>query len=959
MRYELPANHGLSEQTLTNQALLPMADGAASLTDIQYEALEKGVARGESVMVSAPTSTGKTLIGWWAIASAMERGGRAVYLVSHRALAKQKFEEAQRLFLGPMFGGDRSAIVCATGDSVEDASGRKTSAPLSATVLVATYEKFLGCMSVGGPPRDLTDTTFVCDEVQLVGDPHRGQNVELLLTLMRRAGWQQFVGLSAVLSDDDATNLASWLNVRSIRNPTREKSLRIQCRSTGSTIEIAVAPLREGDFEERAAGQPREIRQIVAELLRSQERAPVIAFCMKVDDTYGNCRAWVAGRQVTQDVQVPAGLEIDAELLRAINHRAAFHNAELAEEERAFVEHCLGSGLIDVVFATSTLAAGVNFPLGSAVFTAWTRWNFDRNRSEPIGRAEFQNMAGRVGRMGQAADEGLVILTAEGGASLGQARSLMDFRQQDSLGHGIAPEDFGQLILQLFAGKLCFTRTDAFELLASTLSANREAVRGRGNVEHWRAPLERQIDRLVHAGCLIETRDRIGVTAFGLAVARSGLKPETAIYFIEKLVAHRQQLTDLLPHAVDEIQEDDLLFVLAHGALCSPEYGVAGGKATRQIHWRVSRPNLVANEYGRRLAALLFEQPLMADVAAANGALLVTAWAAGRTRQNVEGLVPGVRLGTVEALARDVAWVLTGISEVVAATTSPILAEEMRPEALRIDAPALENVRQLARGLRRQAARISSGLPSDVLWMTSLELAGPSRKLSRAQILALRSEDLTRPVDLMNGDPDADQRRRTALMAVVNPALANQVRDAAKRWKIADRMYLRRGHAKRAALVGADAVVHSLYESRREPLEAAFEAAMEFIAVRVERLDNRRQPAYPDFLITVEDYPSIVVEVKSREADDQFVTLNSATEVLAASELIGMRDRPCLTLCSPGVEPSVPGIIERCARLCVVDVSDLVEAVLRLAEGSLTRAGFYNWLTTPGVALIEDLPHPN
>jgi helicase len=225
LKQSLPSDHGLSEAIRAIKALLPESEGLPSLTAIQFEALSGGVANGKSLLVCAPTSTGKTLIGWWAIASAIEKGGRAIYLVSHRALAKQKFEEAQRLFLEPMLGSDRSEIVCATGDGVEDASGRKTSAPLSATILIATYEKFLGCMSVGGPPRDLTDTTFVCDEVQLVGDRHRGQNVELLLTLMRRAGWRQLVGLSAVLSEQDAKDLADWLGVKLLRNPNREKAL--------------------------------------------------------------------------------------------------------------------------------------------------------------------------------------------------------------------------------------------------------------------------------------------------------------------------------------------------------------------------------------------------------------------------------------------------------------------------------------------------------------------------------------------------------------------------------------------------------------------------------------------------------------------------------------------------------------------------------------------------------------
>jgi helicase len=186
MKIGLPPAHGLSEFVIGSAELLPRMDGEPFLTDIQHEALQAGVSVGSNVLISAPTSTGKTLIGWWTIASAIAAGGwwtiasaiaaggRAVYLVSHRALAKQKFEEAQRLFLHGPLGGDRAAIVCATGDAVEDASGRRTNAPMAATILVATYEKFLGCLSVGGPPRDLTDVSFVCDEVQLVGDPHRG-----------------------------------------------------------------------------------------------------------------------------------------------------------------------------------------------------------------------------------------------------------------------------------------------------------------------------------------------------------------------------------------------------------------------------------------------------------------------------------------------------------------------------------------------------------------------------------------------------------------------------------------------------------------------------------------------------------------------------------------------------------------------------------------------------------------
>ena len=959
MKTGLPANHGLSDYVMGLPELLPLANGQPLITDVQYAALEAGVATGKSLLVSAPTSTGKTLIGWWAIASAIKAGGRAVYLVSHRALAKQKFEEAQRLFLNGLFGGDRSAIVCATGDGVEDASGRKTNAPLAASVVIATYEKFLGCLSVGGPPRDLTDTTIICDEVQLIGDANRGRNVELLLTLLRRSGWKQLVGLSAVIGADDAQSLADWLALTLVRNVTREKALRIECRTPTTIMEVSATPGAVGALTQREARAVRGPLEIVDELLRTPASGPVIVFCMKVDQTYELSREWTGRRAQSQNVAAPPGLELDAQLRAALTRRAAFHNAELSEEERLFVEERIAAGLVDVVFATSTLAAGVNFPLGSAVFADWKRWNFDRGRAEPIGRAEFQNMAGRVGRMGQAAAEGYVILAADGAASGAQAAQLMDLSAQDELGLGITPDDFGSLTLQLFAGKLCTNRRDAFDLIASTLSASREASQGNGTVDHWEPALNEQIDRLVRAGCLIEGRSQVSATAFGVSVARSGLKPETVLFFIEGLVRRAVELTEMLPSANEPGSENDLLFILAHAALTSPEYNSEGGEATRRIHWRIGR-NLVGNDFARRLDRLLWERPWQADVAASNGALLVTGWAAGETSVQLGGRVAGVRMGVVEATARDVAWILTGVAEIISEITSPVLADESKPEALRGTGPQVQAARRLARSFRRIAARVASGLPSDTLWMTSLDLRNAARRrLTRLQILSLLHQGLTRPHELMDGGPEADAARRLALVVgEEGPALANQVRDAARIWKQEEREHFRRLHLRRAERVGAESAITGLYDARGDALEAVFEEAMSLVAVTTQRLDQHGVQAHPDFLITIEEFPSIVVEVKTKANDAALVPLNAATEVLTASELIGLNGNFCVTLCSPGVEPNVPGIIERCGRLCVVATSDLAEAILRLREGSLTREGLFNWLTTPGVALREDLPHP-
>src|SRR6266446_1045058 len=189
---------------------------------------------------------------------------------------------------------------------------------MAAGILVATYEKFLGCLSVGGPPRDLTDICFVCDEVQLIGDPNRGQSVELLLTLMRRSGWRQLVCLSAVLSEKDRLSLASWLDLRLIRNPTREKALRLECRSNTSVHTIAVAPGLVGDIQTDNVRRETSTIQIVFELLTKPHLAPVIIFCMRVDDTYDLCNDLIRTKTATINVSPPGSFELDEGLRKAL-----------------------------------------------------------------------------------------------------------------------------------------------------------------------------------------------------------------------------------------------------------------------------------------------------------------------------------------------------------------------------------------------------------------------------------------------------------------------------------------------------------------------------------------------------------------------------------------------------------------------------------------------------------------
>ena len=227
MKDRLPPRHGLSA-TILNSKLIHRQQNELSLTDAQFEALGAGVALGSSILLVSPTSTGKTEVGligiaaWLSGPDAITR--RAVYLVSHRALARQKFNELNIPEMLSIFAVTPSELAMSNGDLSIDGEGALLEEPLSTRILVATYEKFLALLASSGLRQDMSHYCIVADEFQLIADPTRGQDVEILFTAIRQARLGQFIGLSAVLNTADLTALSDWMGARQIVVPTRESS---------------------------------------------------------------------------------------------------------------------------------------------------------------------------------------------------------------------------------------------------------------------------------------------------------------------------------------------------------------------------------------------------------------------------------------------------------------------------------------------------------------------------------------------------------------------------------------------------------------------------------------------------------------------------------------------------------------------------------------------------------------
>lgn len=959
LKYSYPERHGLSETTKAH--LVHLDAGAPAITDAQYASLAAGVGRGESVLVVSPTSTGKTQIALWAMANSLEAGTRTVYLVTHKALAKQKFADFQDLLLPHYLENDRSSLVIATGDYIRDADGESPKDPLSASLIVATYEKYLAMLSATGVPSNMSRVVVVCDEIQLLGDAYRGQSVEVLLALLRTAGWKQFVGLSAVMQRRDAQDLAEWLNVALVVEPKREKHLAYECWTHGGKYVCQTqSPDEITTGEALPAGVGINVAAVVKHLLALRNPpTPIIVFCMKkaavseLANAYIRMAAHVKKDQLSFAFEGLPETSANTFLAQTLESRIAIHNADLTEEERHIIECHVADGKIDVVFATSTLGAGVNFPFGAAIFSEWKRWDFDQNTRLPIDSSEFHNMAGRVGRMGSGHENGRVIFFASSADEIRDARKYLDMSDLPFLESRISPDKFSHLALQLVASGLCSSKEELTQLVCQTLSAIREQSRNAKAFVTWPQKLLNAAAQLIEDGFLVS--DSLGglvATQAGKAVGFSGLQPSTSTHLLQYLGTKAVSLCSYLPVAGNPGEVDKLAFSLFHACLSSPE--MSGKTRTRPIPYQIDQRKQLFNPSA--FAHDLVEPFWQANVTAVNAAKMAVDWTNGASFKNLENTFPTLGAGAITELFKNLSWVMQGLAGIVSAAADDRVMPELRPKCLRSHSD-LKPLSKLSRTISRLALRLSEGLPDDVLWMNSLNVPGTIFKIQRTEILALRTLGYASPEVLMLSTPEADMARATAFIKV-KPApqvKSNWLRDSVRAWKTTQRARFEEKHLKRAAKYGMESLFWDYYQSRETAFEQALERLFQSLSINFTKLDGKGKTGAPDYLLVLQDSPPIVLEVKTK-LSTKLVDYNSAVEVLAAATIHGYPSAFCTTLCHPGVDPSVAPVIVSCGKLSVVEGHDLAEALLRVGEGALSQPQLWRWLATPGQSLAADIP---
>ena len=239
----------------------------------------------------------------------------------------------------------------------------------------------------------------------------RGPSVEVLCALLRQQQPHQFVGLTATLENPEA--LAAWMNCQVVRSAKRDIDLIQMVRYGGKIYKVNL-----GNEDVEADDDPYEQRDLHDLIRRTLEDGfgPVLVFtetrreALELAAEYSEkAQRSADGLPISQQLELFSEPTESSQQLRSqAERRVTFHTADLTPDERTVIEEGFVNSSFDVCFATSTLAAGVNFPFRTVIIPKLTYQYGDRE-GRRFSRSHFRNMSGRAGRLGYH-DDGHVIL---------------------------------------------------------------------------------------------------------------------------------------------------------------------------------------------------------------------------------------------------------------------------------------------------------------------------------------------------------------------------------------------------------------------------------------------------------------------------------------------------------------------------------------------------------------------
>lgn len=385
-----------------------MSEFPFELDDFQKEACEI-IDNGESVVVCAPTGAGKTVIAQHAINNALKQGCRIFYTTPLKALSNQKFYD-----FCEQYGADKVGLL--TGD---------TSINRGAQIVIMTTEVFRNMLygtNFGAVADNLKDVRYVVlDEVHYMNDEQRGTVWEESIIYCPTN--IQIIALSATVANCD--ELTNWINTvhsktKLVNTDFRPVPLRFFYFDSSQPYKLLPLLTPEGKLNNKikpekpqwARGKDKRKKTYVKQIIQNladNDMLPAIYFTFsrkKCDEQMEKCSGLGLNTRKEQE-EIKAFIEefiaenphlYGNKHIEYLIQGVASHHAGLLPAWKNLVEKLFQKGLIKVVFATETLAAGINMPARSTVISSTSKRTDSGHRM--LTANEFLQMSGRAGRRG-------------------------------------------------------------------------------------------------------------------------------------------------------------------------------------------------------------------------------------------------------------------------------------------------------------------------------------------------------------------------------------------------------------------------------------------------------------------------------------------------------------------------------------------------------------------------------
>ena len=524
-----------------------LSEGFECLYPPQEACIKEGLLDGQSILVSAPTASGKTLIAILAMISYISQNtGKVIYLSPLRALAAEKFKEFKKL--EKITFKNKFKVGISTGDfeSIDKNLSKNN-------VLILTNEKM---DSIIRHSADWIDDIglVIADEVHLIGDDDRGPTLEMILTKLKLLEKRpQIVGLSATITNSD--DIAQWLGCALVENKWRPVPLsegvcdgdrvimndgrmfHVERSIRGTAIDLGVQSVMDGgqslifaETRTRSKSLATKASDAISRLLKVNEIKTLETVSKKI----------LANNEHTDLTTVLADL---------VKKGVAFHHAGLNQNCRDIIEDEFRKGLIKLLSSTPTLAAGVNLPARRVVISNINRYNAKIGANRPISVLEYKQLCGRAGRP-QYDDFGESIIVGNANTD-----DLLDYYVNGE------PES---IVSKITEDKSL--RTHVLSIIATNPGIKKEEIlnfflQTFGGIQSRKPTVKFAIDvslRFLKTQNLILNKgDRYAATEFGKKTSMLYIDPLTATYFRDTIenVSKKGKHTLGLIHLISSTEE--------------------------------------------------------------------------------------------------------------------------------------------------------------------------------------------------------------------------------------------------------------------------------------------------------------------------------------------------------------------------------------------------------------------